>query len=136
MAAGPGLYSRVVAVLKVGLPLIALALLAGLFLAPREEERGVVFSPGEIRLRFSVRGSNVSRTFKLFVPPPTPSKPTTPVVTDGFGRQRLNVVLSPVEPGAPTTVPVKPSAAALAAVTFCVPIVLIVTPFEPVPVIG
>ena len=48
MAAGPGLYSRVVAVLKVGLPLIALALLAGLFLAPREEERGVVFSPGDV----------------------------------------------------------------------------------------
>jgi lipopolysaccharide export system protein LptC len=49
MAAGPGLYSRVVAVLKVGLPLIALALLAGLFLAPREEERGVVFSPGDVQ---------------------------------------------------------------------------------------
>ena len=49
MAAGPGLYSRVVAVLKVGLPLIALALLAGLFLSPREEQGGgVVFSPGDV----------------------------------------------------------------------------------------
>lgn len=49
MAAGPGLYSRVVAVLKVGLPLIALALLAGLFLSPREEAgEGVVFSPGDV----------------------------------------------------------------------------------------
>jgi lipopolysaccharide export system protein LptC len=54
MAAGPGLYSRVVAVLKVGLPLIALALLAGLFLSPREEAgEGVVFSPGDERFHFT-----------------------------------------------------------------------------------
>lgn len=37
MRIGPGFYSRLVAVLKVGLPLIALALLAGLFFIPAED---------------------------------------------------------------------------------------------------
>ena len=37
MAAGPGLHSRVVAILKVGLPLVALALLSGLFLAQPDD---------------------------------------------------------------------------------------------------
>jgi lipopolysaccharide export system protein LptC len=50
--AGPGLHSRVVAILKVALPLVALGLLAGLFLgAPGdrpEAERGLVFAPGDV----------------------------------------------------------------------------------------
>ncbi len=51
MATGPGLYSRVVAVLKVGLPLVAVALLAGLFLGNGEDRigDGVVFSPGDVK---------------------------------------------------------------------------------------
>lgn len=49
MAAGPGLHSRIVAILKVGLPLIALGLLSGLFLgAPDTEAPGLVFAPGDI----------------------------------------------------------------------------------------
>ncbi len=50
MAARPGLYSRAVAILKVGLPLVAIAMLAGLFL-----ERGadrpsgdLVFTPADL----------------------------------------------------------------------------------------
>lgn len=48
--AGPGLYSRVVAVLKVGLPLIALAMLAGLFLISddRRPRGDLVFSPADV----------------------------------------------------------------------------------------
>jgi lipopolysaccharide export system protein LptC len=50
MAAGPGLHSRIVAVLKVGLPLIALGLLAALFLSPGEQTigDGVIFSEGDV----------------------------------------------------------------------------------------
>ena len=50
MPAGPGLYSRVVAVLKVGLPLVAVGLLASLFLAQTDDRLGgnVVFSPGDV----------------------------------------------------------------------------------------
>jgi lipopolysaccharide export system protein LptC len=50
MPAGPGLYSRVVAVLKVGLPLVAVGLLASLFLVQTEDRLGgnVVFSPGDV----------------------------------------------------------------------------------------
>ena len=50
MAAGPGLYSRVVAVLKVGLPLVAVGLLASLFLVQTDDRLGgnVVFSPGDV----------------------------------------------------------------------------------------
>lgn len=48
--AGPGLYSQVVAVLKVGLPLVAVAMLAGLFLISEEgRPRGeLVFSPADL----------------------------------------------------------------------------------------
>jgi lipopolysaccharide export system protein LptC len=48
--AGPGLYSRVVAVLKVGLPLIAAAMLAGLFLISDDGRQGgeLVFSPADL----------------------------------------------------------------------------------------
>jgi lipopolysaccharide export system protein LptC len=50
MAAGPGLHSRVVAVLKVGLPLVALGLLASLFLIQTEDRlgRNIVFSRGDV----------------------------------------------------------------------------------------
>ena len=51
MAEGPDLYSRLVAVLKVGLPLVALGLLAGLFLNPGGEaprRRGCVFSDADL----------------------------------------------------------------------------------------
>jgi lipopolysaccharide export system protein LptC len=47
--AGPGLYSRAVAVLKVGLPLIAVAMLAGLFLVSEGDRRGgLQFSPADL----------------------------------------------------------------------------------------
>lgn len=48
--AGPGLYSRVVAVLKVGLPLIAVAMLAGLFFISEDGRPGgeLVFSPADL----------------------------------------------------------------------------------------
>ena len=52
MAAGPGLHSRVVAILKVGLPLVALGLLLGP--VPRPARRparrrgGLVFAPGDV----------------------------------------------------------------------------------------
>jgi lipopolysaccharide export system protein LptC len=50
MASGGGLYSRVVAVLKVGLPLVALGLLAGLFLIQNHDGIGgeLTFSEGDI----------------------------------------------------------------------------------------
>jgi lipopolysaccharide export system protein LptC len=51
MTAGPGLHSRVVAVLKVALPLVALGLLLGLFVGPpseRSEGDGLVFAPGDV----------------------------------------------------------------------------------------
>lgn len=52
MHVGPGLYSRFVAILKVGLPLIALAMLAGLFLnSPNHRSGGeLVFSPADLEL--------------------------------------------------------------------------------------
>lgn len=48
--AGLGLYSRVVAVLKVGLPLVALGLLSAVFLVQTEDNigGGLTFSPGDI----------------------------------------------------------------------------------------
>lgn len=50
MVRGPGLYSRIVAILKIGLPLVALGLLAGLFLISTEDELegGLVFSEGDL----------------------------------------------------------------------------------------
>lgn len=50
MADGPGLYSRVVAVLKVGLPLVALAMLSALFFGQGEtpSDDGLVFSQGDV----------------------------------------------------------------------------------------
>ncbi len=51
MPSGPGLYSRLVAVLKVGLPLIALAMLAGLFLISEDRRPGgeLVFSEADLK---------------------------------------------------------------------------------------
>ena len=49
MAAGPGLHSRVVAILKVGLPLVALGMLSSLFLgSPGPDGAGLVFAPGDV----------------------------------------------------------------------------------------
>ena len=50
MAMDAGLYSRLVAILKVLLPLVALGLLSALFLIPTEDRPGqaVVFSEGDI----------------------------------------------------------------------------------------
>jgi len=50
MASSPGLYSRLVAILKVLLPLVALGMLAALFLIQAEDQpgRSVVFSEGDI----------------------------------------------------------------------------------------
>jgi lipopolysaccharide export system protein LptC len=50
MMVGPGLYSHVVAILKVGLPLIALGMLAALFLVQPDDDLGaeLVFSPGDV----------------------------------------------------------------------------------------
>ena len=50
MATGPGLHSQVVALLKLGLPLVAVGLLAALFLVQTDDSigGGVVFSRGDI----------------------------------------------------------------------------------------
>jgi lipopolysaccharide export system protein LptC len=50
MATGPGLYSRVVAILKVGLPLVAVAMLAALFLVSDDTRRTgeLAFSPADL----------------------------------------------------------------------------------------
>ena len=50
MASDPGLHSRVVGVLKVGLPLVALGLLASIFLVQTDDTLGggLVFSRGDI----------------------------------------------------------------------------------------
>jgi lipopolysaccharide export system protein LptC len=50
MAVGPGLYSRVVAILKVGLPLMALAMLGSLFLFTDQEapQGELAFSPADL----------------------------------------------------------------------------------------
>lgn len=50
MATGPGLHSRIVAILKVGLPLVAVGLLASLFLVQPDGRLGgnVVFSSGDV----------------------------------------------------------------------------------------
>ena len=60
-----GLYSRVVAVLKVGLPLVAVGLLASLFLVQTDDRigGGVVFSPGDVEaLGSGLRISNPTFT--------------------------------------------------------------------------
>lgn len=50
MAIGPGLYSRFVAVLKVGLPLLAIAMLGSLFLFTEDDGPGgeLTFTPAEL----------------------------------------------------------------------------------------
>ena len=50
MAGGPGLHSRIVGILKVGLPLVALGMLASLFLVQTDDRLGggIVFSKGDV----------------------------------------------------------------------------------------
>jgi lipopolysaccharide export system protein LptC len=49
MAAAPGLYSRIVAILKFALPLVALGMLASIFLVQTDDTLGgVVFSQGDV----------------------------------------------------------------------------------------
>jgi len=50
MASDPGLHSRIVGILKVGLPLVALGMLASLFLVQTDDRFGgdLVFSQGDI----------------------------------------------------------------------------------------
>jgi lipopolysaccharide export system protein LptC len=65
MATGPGVYSQIVAVLKVGLPLIAIGLLSALFFGPGEDrgDGGVVFSEGDVEaLGGGLRVSNPTFT--------------------------------------------------------------------------
>lgn len=49
---GPGLHTRIVAILKVGMPLVALALLSGLFFSRPEDQvssdGGLVFAPADV----------------------------------------------------------------------------------------
>lgn len=76
MAVGPGLYSRAVAVLKVGLPLIAVAMLAGLFFISEDGRSGseLVFSPADL----AALGEGVRVT-----------RPVFSGVTDGEDRFRF-----------------------------------------------
>jgi lipopolysaccharide export system protein LptC len=50
VAAAPGLHSRIVGILKVGLPLVALGMLASIFLVQTDDSLGgnIVFSQGDI----------------------------------------------------------------------------------------
>ncbi len=49
MANRPGMHSRLVAILKLGLPLVALGLLSALFLVQTDDRiGGVVFSDGDV----------------------------------------------------------------------------------------
>jgi lipopolysaccharide export system protein LptC len=102
MPAGPGLYSQVVAVLKVGLPLVALGMLASLFLVQTDDRLGgnLVFSAGDIEalgegLRISnptftgtTRSSDAFRfTAALVVPDAAP--PTRAWITSLAGELDL-----------------------------------------------
>jgi lipopolysaccharide export system protein LptC len=96
MAIGPGLYSRVVAILKVGLPLVALGMLSALFLIQTDDRLGpgIRFTEGDMDalgsgLRISnptftgtTRGEDsFSFTAELVVPdaaPPTRASITAP----------------------------------------------------------
>lgn len=73
---GPGLHSRIVTILKLGLPLIAVAMLAGLFLNSQGSRGGgeLVFSPADLELLGE--GMRVSR-------------PVFSGVTDGLDRFRF-----------------------------------------------
>ena len=63
MASGSGLHTRVVSILKVGLPLVALGLLAALFLVQTDDRiGGVVFSRGDV----AALGSGLKVTNPIF----------------------------------------------------------------------
>jgi lipopolysaccharide export system protein LptC len=96
---GPGLHSRIVAILKVSLPLVALALLAGLFLISTEEdiEGNLVFSETDLEAlgsgmritepTFSGSSRDNDRfrfTAELVVPDAAP--PTRAVISELSGR--------------------------------------------------
>ena len=96
MATGPGLYSRVVGILKVGLPLVALGMLSALFLIQTEDRlgAGIRFTRGDLEalgsgLRISnpiftgtTSGADTFRfTAELVIPdaaPPTRASITAP----------------------------------------------------------
>jgi lipopolysaccharide export system protein LptC len=102
MPAGPGIYSQVVTVLKVGLPLVALGMLASLFVVQTDDSLGgnLVFSAGDIEalgdgLRISnptftgtTRGGDSFRfTAALIVPNAAP--PTRAAITSLGGELAL-----------------------------------------------
>jgi lipopolysaccharide export system protein LptC len=100
MPVAPGLYSRIVAILKVGLPLVALGMLSALFLIQPEERiggGGLEFSPGDLAalgsgLRVSnptfsgttIGGDRFRFTAELVVPDAAP--PTRASITALSGR--------------------------------------------------
>lgn len=99
MAVGPGLHSRVVAILKVSLPLIAVGLLAGLFLSPPDQPstgNGLVFSAGDIEALgsgFSLSNATFNGTtagddrfhFTTALVVPDAAPPTRAAITDLSG---------------------------------------------------
>ena len=73
MATGPGLHSQVVALLKLGLPLVAVGLLAALFLVQTDDSigGGVVFSRGDVDAAGRAASGSPTR------PSPAPPAATT-----------------------------------------------------------
>lgn len=104
MAGGPGLHSRAVAILKVGLPLVALAILSSLFLTPGDrpsEGGGLVFSPGDVDALGSglaIRNPTISGTtrgqdrfrFTAALVEPDAAPPTRAAITTLDGAVELH----------------------------------------------
>jgi lipopolysaccharide export system protein LptC len=101
MAAGPERYSRIVAVLKLALPLVALGLLASIFLVQTDDTiGGVLFSPGDVEalgdgLRISnpvftgtTRGEDRFR-FTAALVEPDAAPPQRAAITDLAGTLEL-----------------------------------------------
>jgi lipopolysaccharide export system protein LptC len=101
MTAGPELYSRIVAVLKLALPLVALGLLASIFLVQTDDTiGGVLFSPGDVEalgdgLRISnpvftgtTRGEDRFR-FTAALVEPDAAPPERAAITDLAGTLEL-----------------------------------------------
>jgi lipopolysaccharide export system protein LptC len=89
MPSGPGLYSRAVGILKVGLPLVALGMLASLFLVQTDDRLSgnLVFSPGDVE----ALGSGLRIT-----------NPTFTGTTRGEDRFRFTAVLVVPDAAPPT----------------------------------